>query len=403
MVVYIIFIILLISVLFVGLQLMKYRSEVIQLRHNRDRYKTIGQIVKSINAGMSSERIIQIALEELAKRYPLYRVSYSTVSEQGILKIWRCSTPKHMPNIEGLESDLNIAPDYLKELNQFKLLAVSDVLTDHRFLPLQEPMTKGNTRAVLDVPVSHNKGVVGLFCLDSSEKHEWTVEEIKMVSEIAEFMEIAIKQADYLKHKEDMAIQLEDYNKRLEIEVREQTKELQYAKQTAEQLAMTDELTQLPNRRAFFSAGEQLYLQAKRHASSFCVVTFDIDKFKDINDNYGHEIGDIALKEMGEVLTSISRSSDIIGRIGGEEFAMILADTEIAGAIQFAERLRVLTQQNTMNTSKGEIQFTISTGVAQFSEQDDSLKSVIARADTALFVAKERGRNLVISELQVKR
>ncbi len=395
-------IILLVATIVIYLVVAKHLKEVNSLRHTRDRHETINKITKSINAGMSSDKIIQIALKEIFTKFPHYRVSYATVSAEGMLSIKDCCTPANMPSIQGLNADLSVADDYLKALLELKVLAISDVLNDQLLIPLRAELMEGKTLAILDIPISHNDGFVGLFCMDADAVHVWSEHEVNMLIDTAGYLEIAISQAEHLSQQDEMALQMENYNKSLEAEVLERTKELQEAKHKAEQLSMTDELTKLPNRRAFFAMSEKLHSQAKRNNHTFSILMLDIDDFKKINDDYGHEGGDAALISMGKILLSTLRSADIVARIGGEEFVFLLTETDLEGAMQFAERLRVLVEDNSMSTANGIIRFTVSIGVAELSNKEDSLQATLSRADSALYSAKANGRNRVVSQPQIK-
>ena len=375
----------------------KKRAESQQLQQYKLRLELIHKLTNSINSQMSSDDILQVSLQLIADVFPNYRVSYSTISEQGHLEVCACVFTANLPSIKGVSADLSVAPEYLQRLNVQKVLAVPDVFAESYLMPLKQAFQAGNTRAILDVAISHNDHFVGLFCIDAATQHNWTQHEIKVLSEVAEYLEIAIRQAQFHKEQQQMAAKLAEYNHDLEAKVAERTSQLEKAKQQAETLAMTDELTQLPNRRAFFIGANKLHLQAKRHGRPFSLLIFDIDKFKLINDNFGHGIGDNTLQMLGQLLLPTLRKSDILGRLGGEEFALALPETNLDEASQFAERLRVLVAENQLQTEKGPIKITVSVGVATYAPTDD-LDAVMARADDALYQAKEQGRNRVVSQ-----
>lgn len=160
-------------------------------------------------------------------------------------------------------------------------------------------------------------------------------------------------------------------------------------------IASHDELTGLLNRRSFFQALQRERDLAARGDRPLAVAIVDIDYFKRINDSHGHRAGDIVLKDVAALLTDTLRSTDLVGRIGGEEFAVLMPDTEIAAARTICERLRRIVARATVPLPSGvEAMITISTGIATF-ESDEDRDSLMGRADHALYAAKSGGRNQV--------
>lgn len=171
--------------------------------------------------------------------------------------------------------------------------------------------------------------------------------------------------------------------------------ELKAAIQRAEELANRDELTGLNNRRAFFELGNRSFKQAVRFRHNISVIMMDIDHFKKINDTYGHSIGDRVLQAIAEPLQKLVREIDIVARMGGEEFAFILPETELDEAIHFAERLRSEIEKVTIQSYNHTISVTASLGVATSTVNDGNLETLLTKADDALYVAKKKGRNQI--------
>lgn len=158
-------------------------------------------------------------------------------------------------------------------------------------------------------------------------------------------------------------------------------------------LANTDPLTGLPNRRAFFTNAEIEFKRAKRYDRSFGVMMIDIDYFKNINDTYGHGIGDEVLQIFSKILMEQSRKVDLLGRYGGEEFIVILPETSLKDIRIRAERMIQKVHKLIIHTSQTNFSFSISVGIAQLQYSDNDLSSILKRADKALYRAKELGRN----------
>ena len=163
--------------------------------------------------------------------------------------------------------------------------------------------------------------------------------------------------------------------------------------------ATTDALTGLPNRRHFLAEMErELGRIQRRPGQAAAVLMLDLDHFKLVNDGYGHAVGDVVLKHFAGMLTDSLRSSDLVGRIGGEEFSVLLPDSSLEQACLLAERLRRQVADATVYSSDLELHYTVSIGVTKVGADDRSGDGALARADAALYSAKENGRNRVISE-----
>lgn len=158
-----------------------------------------------------------------------------------------------------------------------------------------------------------------------------------------------------------------------------------------EENALTDELTKLPNRRALAQRLLQEMQRARRHHTGLAFLMIDLDHFKQVNDTYGHLNGDAVLAELASILSTGLRESDVCARYGGEEFALILPETDLAGARTLAERLRAKVASATF---PGGLKLTISVGVAA-SDEPAVFTQLIDRADQALYAAKQGGRNQV--------
>ena len=165
-----------------------------------------------------------------------------------------------------------------------------------------------------------------------------------------------------------------------------------------EQLAQTDALTGLLNRRALTERITAEMERALRYDSSMALLMIDLDHFKRVNDTYGHLVGDDVLRDVAKLLTETIRTSDMVARYGGEEFLMLLPETDDAGAELFAERIRVAIESHDFGarSNKPGLSLTTSVGVATFpAARIESVEDLFARADAALYRAKADGRNRV--------
>ena len=172
-------------------------------------------------------------------------------------------------------------------------------------------------------------------------------------------------------------------------EISRQNQELQW-------LAARDPLTGALNRRSLTHHMDALFDEARQEGSEFSCIMVDIDHFKLVNDRYGHPIGDETIKLLTHILTECSRSGDLVGRLGGEEFVVVLPDTDINAAAQIAERMRSTVEGWDTSEIHCGLHITSSFGVAALSKGASSAPDLLSKADKALYVAKESGRNRVI-------
>ncbi len=174
-----------------------------------------------------------------------------------------------------------------------------------------------------------------------------------------------------------------------ELQIQDMMKELKV-------LASTDPMTKLYNRRYFAQISDHILDISRREESDLSIVILDIDKFKNINDNYGHQIGDDVIKKLSNTLMSNQRKSDIVCRYGGEEFVILLPNTSLFGAEILAEKIRKEVEDFTMPfILTNDLKFTISLGISKTKLEEKNIEEVLRRADIALYKAKEDGRNRV--------
>jgi diguanylate cyclase (GGDEF)-like protein len=165
-----------------------------------------------------------------------------------------------------------------------------------------------------------------------------------------------------------------------------------------EHAASIDPLTGVANRRAFLHQGARLVQRAATEGCQVSLLLFDLDRFKSINDEYGHAAGDSVLRSFCTVATAQLRPSDLFARIGGEEFACVLVDVSARDAALIAERVRFAFEGTTHHSGEHSFGATVSAGLAVSAEQFSDLPSLMISADRALYRAKKNGRNLVVEE-----
>jgi diguanylate cyclase (GGDEF)-like protein len=173
-------------------------------------------------------------------------------------------------------------------------------------------------------------------------------------------------------------------------------KQINFMYSRTKYLSMTDELTKLPNRRNFDTDFNKEFLRAQRYKNPLTLVMFDIDFFKKVNDTYGHQCGDYVLKEVSKAALQTFRKTDTVYRIGGEEFCVILTETNIEQAIIPLERFRKTVETLNLNYNNQEVHITVSIGACEYCEEIKDTKDFILKTDKALYEAKNTGRNRTV-------
>jgi diguanylate cyclase (GGDEF)-like protein/PAS domain S-box-containing protein len=189
--------------------------------------------------------------------------------------------------------------------------------------------------------------------------------------------------------------QAEDNLRRANLSLQTAHKELQQMFEYEQVLARTDGLTRLYNRRYFFELAIREFNSSVRFKRPFTIILFDVDGFKPANDTFGHALGDEILTQISQVAKLQVREVDILARYGGDEFTVLLPETNSAQAFLIAERIRKNVETTQIEVDGASLSVTLSMGVSEiiFDPQDQSIEDIIRRADQALYKAKQRGRN----------
>lgn len=190
--------------------------------------------------------------------------------------------------------------------------------------------------------------------------------------------------------------QVEELNHRLQ-EMESEVGELRQKVKNERYQALVDPLTGIPNRLAYNERMEGEFARWQRYGNPFSFAVWDVDHFKKINDQYGHQAGDKVLRVVAKLINSSTRTTDFVARFGGEEFVMLLPETELDKALLVADKIREAVATCEFHHGKRPVPITISCGVAQF-RTGDTIESAFERADTALYQAKSGGRNRCVGE-----
>lgn len=240
------------------------------------------------------------------------------------------------------------------------------LLNDYAGHPLAQPeFLNAGAESFLGAPVYSENKLLAVVYMFRQEADSFTLEDRAQLEQLTPILSAAIYKAIY--------------------------------EERLNELATTDVLTGLLNRREFFRFLEQEIERSRRYAAPFSCVMADLDHFKQINDRFGHIIGDQALARAAAAMRSALRRSDILARTGGEEFMALLPETELAGALEVAEKIRQGVEQAELHSSGLRVAVTVSLGCAEFRSQE-ALNDFYARLDRQLYAAKNQGRNRVVGE-----
>ena len=260
----------------------------------------------------------------------------------------------------NLEFDVASSPDFQRKMKQKKAWIIEDTLID----PFWNDLTDTNfIRSNLSAPIIVKNKVVGFINLDSRQPGFFTQVHADSLTAFAYQAAIAIENARMYE-------------------------QMQF-------LATTDELTGIFNRRGIIDIGEKEFNRAVRFNHPFCLLWIDFDYYKKINDAYGHEMGDKVLKNMVAPCQKKLRDIDSFGRMGGDEFIILLPETDLKGGAFVAERLRQIVEKTRVLCGKVKVSVTASFGVAELSPKNDAFSKMLSNADDAMYAAKKAGRNCI--------
>jgi len=248
-------------------------------------------------------------------------------------------------------------------------LIVTDALADPRFAKSPLVLGEPHIRFYIGVPLRTRDGFnIGALCSMDTKVRQLSDAQIKILEDLAKLV-------------------VDELELRL--------------------LASTDSLTGAMSRRSFYDQTAREIARAKRHGVHLSCALIDVDHFKSINDTHGHGVGDLVLKRVVSICKSELRASDYIGRVGGEEFAIMLPETLLATAIEVADRLRKALEATTIEVSGQSVHVTASIGVTECTGAEQNTDLLLQHADAAMYQAKSAGRNRVVcyskSDLKVVR
>lgn len=321
--------------------------------------ETLHALATVLNSSLNLGEVLDRALSTVAELIP-YDSACIALCQQ---EVFQFVALQGQANTEGLrKTQISIHDDALfAEMTQtHQPIIINDTRLDARFNGYGD----NQARSWLGIPLIVRNDVVGFMAIDRVKPDAITERDAEIGAIFAAQAAIAIA------------------NARLFGEV--------------ERLATTDSLTEVSNRRHFFDLAEREWSRSRRYDHPLSAMMVDIDHFKHVNDTHGHAIGDMVLRTVAQICRSSLRDTDLLGRYGGEEFAVLLPDTDLSATYVTAERLRHSIAATYIATEKGLLHVTISIGIASVSATTPSVANLLDQADQGLYIAKEDGRNCVV-------
>lgn len=321
--------------------------------------------VSALNSSLNIDEVLDTILNSLEKVIPHNLANIMLVDEEGNARIVRAKG-YDAADLEKIAAQSNIqvaeTPVMLKMALSGTPIVISDTSREvgWHMVPGMEWV-----RSYLGAPILVKSKLVGYINLDSTHPNMYDRSHVERLQIFADQAAIAIENARL-------------FNK-------------------VEQMAIVDTLTGLYNRRHFYDLGEREIERNRRYHSPLALIMVDLDHFKEVNDRYGHRAGDQVLQYLAGIFGQSLRKMDIPGRIGGEEFVILLPETNFDGAKLVADRLLHAIAESTMQVDDLQIKVTASMGISTLTNEDTTLQELISQADKAMYMAKQAGRNRVVA------
>jgi len=326
-----------------------------------------------LSSTLNPKEVLFLIVKKISEILNVSRCSILRLDMENQRYAYVISTSEDL-EVTDIRLDLYKYPEIRRSLYLDKPVIVRDALKDPMMKEVSSIISLTGIRSILVIPIILPKDVIGTLLLRASRiDRPFTEREIRVCISVANASANALYNA-FLYEK------------------------LEAEKKNLENLAITDYLTGVYNIRYFYKRLDEEFSRAERYRMPLGCIMFDIDRFKRINDTYGHRVGDIILREFAQLVRAHIRKSDVFARYGGEEFIMLLPQTSPAGAIAEAERLSKIVREYRFSALSDKEGITMSIGIA--CSPDEKIKTpddLITFADNALFTAKRKGRNQIVT------
>ena len=342
-----------------------------RLKRETDVLKAIVELTHLVTSTLDPQEILYLIVKKIAEIMPVTRCSIIRVNHEKSHA--NVVATFENPKLGSMNLDIDKYPEIKEALVSKQPVVIHDVTTDPIMEKVRDVIFPLGIRSIIVVPIMFHEEIIGtLFLRTSRAGYSFSEYEIKLCSAIANASANALYNA-FLFEK------IEDEKTRLE------------------KLAITDYLTGVYNIRYFYHRIKEEFSRSQRYNLNLSCLMLDIDRFKGINDKYGHRAGDMILREFAQLLKGHTRKSDVLARYGGEEFIMLLPQTSGSGAIAKADAIRAYVEKFRFRALKDKNLLTVSIGAASYPDKDiKNMGDLINLADSALYSAKTAGRNQAV-------
>lgn len=342
------------------------------LRKESDNLQTINELTYLASSTLDPQEILYLTVKKISEVIPVTRCSIVRVDARK--RYAYVVATYEDPKLRNIKLDLKKYPEIRKGLLSRKTVVINDVNTDPLMDSVKDMISPLGILSIIVIPVIFHEEIIGtLFLRTSRARNAFSENEIKLCSVIANAASHSLYHA-FLFEK------------------------VEHEKKRFEKASVTDYLTGIYNVRYFYNRLSEEFSRSERYGAAISCMMIDIDHFKEVNDKYGHKVGDLVLREVAQQLKRLTRKSDILARYGGEEFIILLTDASLNDAITKAEVLRSFIEGHKFQGLKEERGLNISIGVASYPGNNiKKSDELITCADNALYTAKKSGRNLVFA------
>jgi len=327
------------------------------------------QLSETVSVCRNPMAILRQIVDKMAEVVDVTRCSIVSVAPGGKLIVKASSD---LVRDQEIEIKLEKYPEINRALQSRRAVVINDIRTDPLMEPVRQHVEALGFHAIIVIPIIKKQSVIGTFFLRTATALQGGISErvANLSHLVANISANALENASLFER-------------------------MKSAQEYFEEMAIRDGLTRLYTHRHFYDRLEEEFSRAQRHRQSLSLLFFDIDDFKQINDNFGHTRGDEVLRQIGRSIREVVRESDIAARYGGEEFAILLPSTESGGAMEMARRLLAIIRQQQYQGLPG-VTVTVSCGVATTTGADiRNFSHLVLQADAAMYQAKAAGKGEV--------
>ena len=334
--------------------------------------ETILEINKAIFSTMETKEILYLIVKKISEIMQVTRCSIILIDRK--MNIGHVLSTYEDPDLGTLSIDLKKYPEITRAMEDEKTVLIQDVGADPIVKEVRDNLLSIGIRSIMVIPIHYSEKAIGALYLRTSRKERrFSEKEVKVSQVIASMAAIALNNArlfNIIKEEKDLL----------------------------EKMAVTDDMTRLYNHRFFVRRLKEEYKRAERHGTNLACIMVDIDNFKNVNDTYGHQAGDVVLQEIARIIKRCVRETDVVARYGGEEFAVILPHTGNEAAVNLADRIRNAIKKKRLDSLGSDVFVTVSIGVSTYPHPEvNNMDDLIRKADDGLYQAKSQGKDRVIS------